>query len=316
MSSTDSAEVSSFLNLGRMGRHQWWQYILGVVLICLGYLSIGGSLYMLFLRIVLGGEPRFDSKTNEPLGLDPFLDFIGLNLSFIVLLLAVFAVVKFLHNRPLWTLFSPSKALRVPLIFYAMAAWMVLHTVTTLIEYAIYPTSFKLSFQPAQFFAAAPIILILTPIQAGTEEVLFRGYLLQAMSVIRNGWVLATINGALFMLPHLMNPEMNSTEPIVVALVYFIFGFIFALVTIKTNGLELAMGSHIANNLFAALFVNYEHSALSTSSIWFCSQTKPWFDLISLSLEGLIFYFVALKLAQRYKHKNAPLPAEFDSKLN
>jgi membrane protease YdiL (CAAX protease family) len=280
-----------------MGRHQWWHYFLGVVLIVLGYFSIGGSLYMLFLRIVLGEEPHFDSKTNEPLGLDPFLDYIALNLSFVMLLLCVFGVVKFLHARPLWTLFAPGAALRGRLILYAMGIWMVLHTITTLIEYLLFPGSFKLSFQPAQFFASAPVILLLTPIQAGTEEVFFRGYLLQGMSVIKNCWLLATANGAFFMLPHLMNPEMNSTEPIVVAAVYFIFGFIFALVTIKTNGLEMAIGSHIANNLFAALFVNYQHSALATSSIWFCSQTKPWFDLIGLSVEGAIFYLIALKLA-------------------
>ncbi|MBM3301071.1 MAG: CPBP family intramembrane metalloprotease [Deltaproteobacteria bacterium] len=143
---------------------------------------------------------------------------------------------------------------------------------------------------PMRALVLAPVVLVLTPIQTTTEELLFRGYLLQAAGLVsRRFGFPAMLSSLLFMLPHLANPEVAHGLPAVAAY-YFAIGFLFCVVTIKSNSLELVIGAHAAVNLFAALVVNYSDSALETESVFFCTETDPVVAVTSLVIIGAIFY--------------------------
>jgi hypothetical protein len=107
---------------------------------------------------------------------------------------------------------------------------------------------------------------------------------------LKNKWVLAFLNGVLFFLPHAANPEM-ATNSLLVGLGYFVIGFFFALITLQDNGMEIALGMHAANNLFAALFANYTVTALPSPALFTVQVLDPVYSLVSL-VAGLVVFYV------------------------
>jgi hypothetical protein len=91
------------------------------------------------------------------------------------------------------------------------------------------------------------------------------------------------------MLFHLLNPEVK-TGGLILALYYFFLAVFLAVVTVKENSLELAIGVHIGNNLFNVLFANYSNFALSAPSIFTIQNFDPISNLISSLLFCLLFY--------------------------
>jgi membrane protease YdiL (CAAX protease family) len=108
---------------------------------------------------------------------------------------------------------------------------------------------------------------------------------------LKNKWLLAFLNGALFFLPHAVNPEM-AANALLVGLGYFAFGFFLALVTLQDNGLELALGVHAANNLFTALFANYTVTAIPSPSVFTIQTLDAPYGLISTVIGMIAFFMV------------------------
>jgi hypothetical protein len=81
------------------------------------------------------------------------------------------------------------------------------------------------------------------------------------------GAILITITSLLFTIPHLGNPEMARGE-VWGALGYFGFGVFCAVITLQDQGLELALGVHAANNLFASVLVNSWDSVLPSQALF------------------------------------------------
>ena len=71
---------------------------------------------------------------------------------------------------------------------------------------------------------------------------------------------------------------------------YISFGLILGIITIMDDGLELPLGIHAANNIFAAVFVSYEGGALQTSALFKVKEFNPemmlglWFALAILTI--------------------------------
>jgi hypothetical protein len=163
------------------------------------------------------------------------------------------------------------------------------------VEYLINPEIYTIVFNPGRFFLFALVVLLLTPMQTTAEELLFRGYLLQATGHLgRNFWLLALVNGILFMVPHLGNPELVASA-ILLPLFYLSIGAFFAFITLRDNSAELAIGAHAANNLYSALFANYANSALQTESIFLITELDAVYALISFWVMAVIFYLVLLR---------------------
>ncbi len=155
--------------------------------------------------------------------------------------------------------------------------------------------------KPGQFLIFAPVALILTPIQTTAEELLFRGYLLQAMALLtrdRPGLVLAS--SAVFVLPHLGNTEMSvGFAPM--ALYYFVFGVILAIITLRSNGLEMAMGVHAAINLHGTLLFDCAKSSLATESLFYGGEPDPLSGVFWLGIMGVFFYAIMFGIRKTRK---------------
>lgn len=296
--------TSEFLNLARFGKNNWWRYFLGLLTLIILWLGV-----TIFVFFVLGvwtffdGNPEtyVDKSTGLIEGLDPFVNYLALNIGHMAMLLGLLVAVRLIHGRPLLTLITPAKQINWRMVGIGFGLYFVLLVVFAFVDYLRDSSLYQINLDPKRLLLQVPIVLILTPIQTTTEELLFRGYILQGVGLLTRRFSIPAIVSALvFTVPHLANPEMaHGYWP---ALYYFGIGLLLALVTIRSNSLELAIGAHASVNLFAALVLNYSDSALSTESIFFCTEIEPISTLLSFVAVALIFYYLlfGLKLAERF----------------
>jgi len=101
------------------------------------------------------------------------------------------------------------------------------------------------------------------------------------------------VNGALFLLPHLSNPELKF-GPIPMVLYYAGMGVFFAWVVLRDKRAELVIGAHAANNLFVALLINFEGSALQTPALVVTTHVDALYNLVTFLISAAVFYVVLL----------------------
>lgn len=235
-------------------------------------------------------------------------NYIITNLSIYCMLLGVFIAVKYIHYRPLTTLITTKKKIQWSRFFIGFFVYGILATLGSFVDYFISPETYSITFDASKFWIALPIILVMTPIQTTTEELVFRGYVIQSFGQrIKKGFVLSMISGLLFTLPHLANPEIYASNKlgvfstICMILNYFVIGAVLALITIKTNSLEAAMGAHAVNNLYCFLLVGYPDGAIPTNAVFFTTNFEPISGLISVIITSVLFYFITAALIREPK---------------
>lgn len=104
----------------------------------------------------------------------------------------------------------------------------------------------------ASFLPAAIPLLI---IQTGSEELIFRGYLMQALAArFRSAVIWMGLPTVLFGLAH-WNPAVDPSLAVLLVLATGLFGLVAADLTRITGNLGAAVGFHFANNFFALFLV-------------------------------------------------------------
>lgn len=292
-------QTTDFIALGKTGRSAWWRYVLGAVIIFGGYFVLGTTLFVAVMVLANGGRlPKMDPQTAIAEGIDPFINFVALNIGFWFIVLFAYLVIRFLHGRSFLSLITPAAKIDFKRIGIGFILWLCLTSTSSILGAIIFPHDYKIALQSPEFFYYAPIVLFLTPIQCFSEEIFFRGYVLQAIGkLIKSPWLLSGISGICFAIPHFFNPEV-AVDAVPVILSYFTIGFVLTFATVKTNSLEIAIGAHTANNLFDGLIVNYSNSVLTTRSIFLCTQMHPWYEFSTLAILGAVFCVAAERLVK------------------
>lgn len=103
--------------------------------------------------------------------------------------------------------------------------------------------------------------------QTSFEELLFRGQILQGLSLgTHKRFIGFVVSSVLFGLMHAANPEVEKIGPFI--MIYYIgTGLFLGLITLLDDGMELALGFHAANNLVGALLVTSDWTAFQTYSV-------------------------------------------------
>lgn len=307
--------ITKYQEMARNGNIKPSRFVAAVSVILYFYFFLGGiiaSIPMIYI-LITNKQALFDMLLlTDVMGflqkyIHPIPNYIFSNLSIFCMLLGVFIAVKFIHYRPFVSLINPSGKIEWRRFWIGFAVFGVLLSAGTVVDYFINPETYSVTFDASQFWIALPIILIMTPIQTATEELVFRGYVIQSFGIkIKNGIILSAISGILFMLPHLANPEIFASNKlgvlstIAMILNYFVVGAVLALVTVRTNSLEAAMGAHAINNLFCFIVIGYPDSALPTNTIFFTSNFEPVGGLISAGITGVLFYFITTVLVRKF----------------
>lgn len=284
---------SKFLDLVHQGKNRWWRYLAAILVILFFGQILGASfLGILVYKVTNDDDPAtyFDPVKIRIAGVNPLITFIALNFSFIFLLIGIFIAVEFIHLRTIKTLFTPHRKINWRRVFQGFLFFFIFSGIASVVEYYLYPGSYQIVFDQKKYIPFLVAALILTPLQTTAEEVLMRGYVLQSTGIFfRNPIILSILNGLIFASLHLINPEATQ-NPLMAMLNYFIVGVFLTFITLKDNGLELAMGIHAAINLYAATIVNYADSAVETESIFLVNKLNLEFGLMTLIPVCLIFY--------------------------
>lgn len=305
-----------FLELSNRGKNGAWRWIVGSLLIIFCWQIVGAFFGIPFL--FWAGYVTTGNATDALFAMadlkrgDPFWNYLGVNFTFLGLWLGLWLAVRLLHQRKMLTLVTPAPKINWTRLAQGFGAWFALIAVAQIIEFIIYPARAVWTFDALRWLVFLPFILVLTPLQTTAEELLFRGYWLQGTGrLTRNFVILAIVNGILFGLPHMLNPEvLNHPDSAgLMFLNYFLTGAALALYTLRDNRLELALGAHAANNMFGALFVNYTDSPLTTPALF----TNPTLDapfglvalvIISIAFYGIIFYGLDRRTSKQPQYEN------------
>jgi membrane protease YdiL (CAAX protease family) len=292
------------------GRHDWYIYVMTLILVVMGYI-IGQSPLSLVIYSRVNNDPGLG--VDEIRDFEKTLDFTIFDLSpnyglflalciFLFAMLSLFLGLKFLHKRNLKSLINWQEKIDWKRILFGLFFWLGLSIAFESAMFLIEPENY--SFHPPQksFLLLVLIAVFILPIQTSFEEFLFRGYLMQWIGSFTQSKFNALIGTALlFAAVHSMNPEVAKYGLWNMIPYYLTAGLFLGYITIMDNRLELALGVHAATNMFGSLFVTYEGAALKTESLFKTYDIQPLILSLVFFVFGLIFILVASSI---YKWKS------------
>jgi len=292
-------KTPTYLDAAQNEKNTPLRYFAGILLILFVWLGVGSvaTVFLLAPFAMLKGIPfdRWAQATTDPAMLGPVFYYLLVNAAFFFFFAGTWLAVKLFHDRSLRTVVTGQPAIDWARIRLGFIIWFLMGFLGSLVEFLIWPGTFSISLKLSSlipFLIFTLLALIITPIQTTSEELFFRGYLVQGGSLIsRNAIFLSLFSGILFMIPHALNPEVKSGF-FLVMLSYFVLGAFLAWISIKDGTIELAIGLHAANNLFAVLVVTYTSSALPTPAIFFTTHFNPIFNLLSEAALCALFYWI------------------------
>jgi membrane protease YdiL (CAAX protease family) len=270
---------NEYLTLADQGKNAWWRYGAGILLV-LSIWMVGSAL--LTVPLQESGLAAPGSVLEFALGL----------LTFGLMLLGVWLATAWLHRRSFGSLVGPGGRLSGRRLLFGAAIWTGLSLIATASSVIFEGTRYTLNPNFAQSWPYLLVALILIPLQTSAEEFFFRGYLLQATGrLTQNPLVLSVINGVLFTLPHLSNPEAEQYFVLAI-LNWFLFGAGWTLITLRSGSLDYALGMHAANNLLLTVLFGYEGGGLPTISLLITSAPASLYNIFTLFAGLAVSYWI------------------------
>ena len=282
------AKEATYVEAARRGDYRWWRYLLGLVVILFAWMVLANVASAL-VAFALGGQEglaalgRLDYAAFGPVG-----GFLVVMAGFPVFLAGVLIAVSLVHRRHPRTLVTARERISWRRVGHGFVAgfvpWVL---VGGLGQYLLYPDSFSFNSDLTTFALFVPIALVLTAIQTTTEELFFRGYVVQGASLVWSNRVfLALASAVIFTLPHVTNPESGAGGWRGVFLGYFVgTGLLYVVVSLVDGTTELAIGAHFANNIAYFLLFNWTGSFFASPALFTVSEYHAGFyDLVSVVL--------------------------------
>lgn len=286
--------------------HDWWRYLVGVIVIFVAWQIVGMIPLLVFLGIemVNGAALTTDiSAMAELLGNNLFL-FLML-ISFAVGLVGVIMSSKYLHKQSFTHLTTARKKIDWSRFWFIFIVWGIFSVGSTILSYYFSPDDYVYALNVKPFVILCVIVVVLIPLQTSFEEYLFRGYLMQGLAVtFKNRWLPLIITSVGFGLLHGLNPEVDKLGPIMMVF-YIGTGLVLGIMTLMDDGLELALGFHAANNMFTALLVTSDWSALQTDALLTYTADPEKMAISEIVVPVLIVYpILLLVLSKKYGWTN------------
>ena len=292
----------SFFSQSDSGRTDVSSYVLTVCLILLGYGFLGSLPLLIDLR--LSG-----SDLNDVMSIEHMARILGKNrllvhllLPFVFIFAALYVGITRFHKRNFLSVLTSAPHFRWKRFFTAFSLWWVVMLAFVLFEFFM-GNELKLNLDIKKLIPLVIISFLLIPIQTTAEEVLFRGYLAQALYRKIGSYLHVIITtSAFFALMHAFNPEV-ATLGYGILSYYFLTGVFLAVMTIMDDGMELSMGYHAANNVFTAIMITNNWQAFQTDAV-FLDTSTPTFGLDSIVTLALIQPAMLFLFSRLYKWTN------------
>lgn len=274
-----------------------WRTALGVLLVAgiylLGVGGLGWAAIQVAERIQLGAGyallfemAAMSSKRAVMLAL----------FSIVLALPALWLVLRFLHHRPLRSLIAPTGRIHWRNYSRALVFVAVFGLVTSVPVLMGSAATQQLTLMQWLPWVAPALLLIF--LQTATEELFFRGYLMQQLAArFHSRWVWWLLPAVLFGALHYNTVTYGENTWIVVATAT-LAGLIFADITARSGDLSIALGLHFANNLTSVLIIGVP-GQLSSLSLYLHKINLRDVDVMRIELLSsmalmLVVYFIYL----------------------
>lgn len=278
---------TAFLNQSQKGKNQWWRYA-AFILIIVG-LNIVSFVWIEDIadNLIDNAELKIEKSIQTILysALEGF--------QFFVVLAGIFFSIKFIHKRSFSTLnyvysFSAKEVLE------GICIWGILLILGSLVNQQ---EQWKLFFDTkitVSLALSTAVLMISIGIQSYTEEVFFRGYLLQSLFLrIKNISLLILLSSSIFGLLHVA----DGLEAI---LGVTAFGAVFGIIVIDRNSLAFVSGVHFINNFFFDFLPSADENLAAEKNF-------TDFDLVTVAITFTQFILLLLYIKFRRKLLNATL---------
>jgi membrane protease YdiL (CAAX protease family) len=279
------------------GQNRWWRWLLTIFITLL--LWMAGHIPLIIFANRETARLGISDLDIDQLVLHPDLDrnlFLLLALvPFVLGFLTLRFLIIRLHKKSLRSVMTGRARFDWGRASLGFAVWFLLVGVAA---FAVLPAgSYTYQFNPSVFWPLLAIGLLLIPIQTTLEELFFRGYLMQGISLlIKNKLAPLILVTLMFTFMHISNPEFN-TDYTKGFLGYFVVSVLLGVTTVLDDGLEVACGIHAANNVFAAVIFSTKGGSFVTDSIFVTTLSEmmkfsPYADIAICVAGFLIFYYL------------------------
>lgn len=264
-----------FLDNAQKGRNNWWIYTITIVLT--------------FLALFLG--TAFISEIFNTITQNPLNSVVVMGVGSLTALIILYLSGRFLHHKTFISFINTGKNIRWSHLLKGALLWFILLVLLSIPLILMNPTSFKFSFNLYPFLALLIVSLLCIPVQSFFEEVFFRGYLMQGFSLVfKRALIPLFLTSIIFGLMHA--GSLNLGQSLLSILGLTILGLLWGIVTLADNGIELAAGSHIANNLIMALILNPADPAVSGLPSLVTSSGETYLNVIILGVASVLFIVI------------------------
>jgi membrane protease YdiL (CAAX protease family) len=295
-----------FIEKAYSGKNQVWRFLITIVIVFIATEIIGALPLLLVILNSMAKSGTYAIPENPAdfaaMGVDPNFGLLLMLLPFAIGLIFLLLAIRKIHYRPMITVLTSRSSFSWRRFLFGAGIWTIFMLVSLIIHIVAEPANYV--FQPNwnAFIPLFFIAVIFIPFQAGFEEVLFRGYLMQAFGLLfKYRWAAILITGLGFGLLHSFNPEVKAYGFWLTMPEYVGLGLFFGVIALLDEGLEMVIGIHVLNNIFLSLFVTNESSALQTSALIHIRNINSYTDMAEL----YIFMFLFIVLAQRrYKWRD------------
>ncbi|UGS22212.1 CPBP family intramembrane glutamic endopeptidase [Flavobacterium cyclinae] len=292
-----------FIAQGLKKQGDFWKYLLGSLIVFIA--SVVGQVPLLIAILV-----KSITSNKIPSGESDLYKMFDSNLllfliliSFLFALIGLYFVVIKMHNQSFISIITSRNKMDWKRVFFAFGIWALFSSSMIVISYFINPSEIKLQFNLIPFLILMVITLVLMPIQTSTEELVFRGYLMQGFfNLAKNKWFPLVMTSVIFGTMHIFNPEVQKMGYLV--LIYYIgTGLFLGIITLMDEGTELALGFHAANNMIAALLITSDFTVFQTYSV-FKDLSEPSLDYEAFLPVFVIYPILIYLFSKVYKWKN------------
>ncbi|MBN6035220.1 CPBP family intramembrane glutamic endopeptidase [Amycolatopsis sp. 195334CR] len=261
--------------------YRWWRPLLGAAVL----VAVGFALLATFSAVTAAISQSTDQRWEMVLSFGAIA----------VTLPAVFAAARFGEARKPGTLSSVDGRLRwrwlTECTGWAVAAFALAAAVDLALgaRWDGFPGL-------STYLSIVALTLLLVPFQAAAEEYVFRGWLVQAFGAwFRTPWPGAVLSSAAFVATH-----GYTSAPILAEL--FVFAMILCWLTVRTGGLEAAIGLHAVNNI--ATMVLAGGAPIPDQS----TVTATWGDAVLIAAPSILYAGIADLRYRKRTARPAPVP--------
>ena len=269
--------IDRFFAAASIGLTQWWRWVVGAIAIVFGLFAGAQATVQACKSSTL--EAICDREVDSFLIiLEPVLE----EFESIGMLIAIWIAVKLLHKKSLTQVTTGRASFDYSRTLYGALAGLCMLIVADLVYEFILGRFIGVSvgFNAANLYPPVFLVLlfIVVPIQAGSEEVFYRGYIMQGLSLLtRNRLVLVVATAIIFTTPHLLNkPDYEALELTLYYLHIMVPGIAFAVLMLLDGGIEVTVGVHTMNNFYNKLFAIADYGGQFSTVLIYTADVFVW----------------------------------------